>query len=119
MPKPRRSFVLIAGAAATGLLAVASLSSTDVVLHNGTPSMPVGFYLRSLGAIERGAIVTVRALEVTPAYAADRDFTDRGDRFIKRVAAVAGDQVCASGAEITLNGSLVALRQRQDASGGV
>ncbi len=38
--------------------------------------------------------VSVRAREVAPAEAAARHFEGKGDRFIKRVAAVGGQRVC-------------------------
>lgn len=79
--------------------------------------MPVGFYLRTSVSIEVGAIVTARAVDVAPGYAAERDFADSGDQFLKRVVGVAGDVVCASGAEITLNGARVAERHARDSAG--
>ena len=110
---------MLAGVAAIGLVVAASASNLDVVLYNGTPSMSVGLYLRSSGSLERGAIVTVRAVDVAPGYAARRNFTDPGDRFLKRVVGAAGDVVCASGAEVTLNGAPVAERQARDSAGRV
>lgn len=109
--------LLIAGAAALAALGSAGLWQSDLVLYNPTPSMPSGFYLRISAPVRRGAIVTVRALDVAPGYAAQRRFTDRGDRFLKRVAGAAGDKVCAVGADITLNGAHVAQRQAQDSTG--
>ncbi|MBU6408489.1 MAG: S26 family signal peptidase [Alphaproteobacteria bacterium] len=117
MALAHRRIAIVAGIAAIGLVAMGSASSQDVMLYNGTPSMPVGFYLRTSGAVERGAIVTVRAVDVAPGYVAERNFTDPGDRFLKRVVGAAGDVVCASGAEITLNGALVAERQARDSAG--
>jgi conjugative transfer signal peptidase TraF len=112
-----RRTATFAGIAAIGLVVAASASNLDVVLYNGTPSMSVGLYLRSSGSLERGAIVTVRAVDVAPGYAARRNFTDPGDRFLKRVVGAAGDVVCASGAEVTLNGAPVAERQARDSAG--
>ncbi len=100
-----------------GLVAAASASSLDVVLYNGTPSMPIGLYLRSSGSIERGAIVTVRAVDVAPGYAAERNFTDPSDRFLKRVVGASGDVVCGSGAQLTLNDAPVAERHERDSAG--
>jgi len=117
MALAHRRIAIVAGIAAIGLVAAASATRLDVALYNGTPSMPVGLYLRTSGAVERGAIVTVRAVDVTPGYAEERNFTDPGDRFLKRVVGVAGDVVCASGAQITLNGAWVAERQARDAAG--
>lgn len=117
MRLPRRTNLpLLAGAAALAALVGAGLWQSDVVLYNATPSVPVGFYLRTSGPIERGAIVTARARDAAPRYAAERNFTDEGDRFLKRVAGAAGDEVCAAGAAVTLNGARVAERQAQDAA---
>ena len=113
----RLSLRVGAGAAALAALAGAGLWQSDVVLYNATPSMPVGFYLRTSGPIERGAIVTVRARDVAARYAAERHFTDEGDRFLKRVAGAAGEEVCAAGAAVTLNGEQVAERQARDSAG--
>lgn len=117
MALAHRRIAMFAGIAAIGLVAAASAISLDVMLYNGTPSMPVGLYLRASGEVERGAIVTVRAVDVAPGYAATRNFTDPGDRFLKHVVGMAGDVVCASGAEITLNGARVAERQARDSAG--
>jgi type IV secretory pathway protease TraF len=76
-------------------------SASPLVLYNGSPSVPVGFYLRT-DAREPGAFVTVRAAAVAPAYARLRGFDDDSDRFIKRIAAGAGARVCAEGAAVTL-----------------
>lgn len=84
MALAHRRIAIVAGIAAIGLVAMGSASSQDVMLYNGTPSMPVGFYLRTSGEVERGAIVTVHAVDVAPGYAAERNVTDPGDRFLKR-----------------------------------
>jgi conjugative transfer signal peptidase TraF len=117
MALAHRRTAIFAGIAAIGLFAAASATNPDALLYNGTPSMPVGLYLRASGGVERGAIVTVRAVDVAPSYAAERNFTDPADRFLKRVVSASGDMVCASGAGVTLNGALVALRQAQDSAG--
>jgi len=88
MALAHRRIAIVAGIAAIGLVAVASATRLDVALYNGTPSMPVGLYLRTSGAVARGAIVTVRAVDATPGYAEERNFTDPGDRFLKRMAQV-------------------------------
>jgi type IV secretory pathway protease TraF len=57
-----------------GLLALAVLlvRAPDVVLYNDSPSMPVGFYLRTHDPIRSGSIVTLRAHRVADAYARER-----------------------------------------------
>lgn len=99
------------------LIAAATVNAHDLMLRNPSPSIPAGYYLRTTAAVAPGAFVTVRAVDVAPAYAAVRGFTDPGDRFIKRVAAAAGDEVCASGDEMSINGAIVARRKTRDAAG--
>ena len=105
------------GAAAIALLGVASVNARDWLLYNHTPSVPAGWYARSSDEVAIGALVTVRAQEVAPAYAAARNFTDAGDRFIKRIAANDGDSVCADGEAIRINDRTVAHRASRDSEG--
>lgn len=99
------------------MLAIASTHQQDLLIYNPSHSVPAGFYVRTSRPIERGALVTVRAVRVAPAYATLRYFTDPGDRFIKRVAAVEGDEVCADGRRLSLNGVVVAQRLERDSVG--
>ncbi|HEX8903101.1 S26 family signal peptidase [Vitreimonas sp.] len=105
---------VLAAAIAIGL---AVTPAPDLVLYNATASMPVGFYWRSTDAPARHAIVTVRAQRVASAYARQRGFADAHDRFIKRVAGVDGDIVCAHGANVTINGAQLPSRRRLDREG--
>jgi conjugative transfer signal peptidase TraF len=105
------------GAAAIALMGVASVNARDWLLYSRTPSVPPGWYARSSGEIVRGALVTVRAQDVAPDYAAARSFTDAGDRFIKRIAANDGDSVCAEGDAIRINDRTVANRAVHDSQG--
>lgn len=105
------------GGLALGAAAMLAVEVPDRVLYNGSPSMPVGFYLRTSAPIAKGAIVTVRAVDVAPRYAAQRHFSGRRDRFLKHVAGVEGDVVCASGSQVTLNRASVADRLAKDSAG--
>ena len=105
------------GAAAIALLGVASVNARDWLLYNYTPSVPAGWYVRSSDEIALGALVTVRAQDVAPGYAAARNFTDAGDRFIKRIAAIDGDSVCVEDDAIRINDRTVAHRAAQDSQG--
>lgn len=109
--------ILIAAAVACVVLLIAAARTGDVALYNGTPSMPVGVYLRTSASIEPGAIVTVRATNVAPDYAAARSFTKPGNRFLKRIAATTGDVVCAYGPNVWINGEALPERQSHDSSG--
>jgi conjugative transfer signal peptidase TraF len=105
------------GAAAIALLAVASLNARDWLIYNHTPSVPMGWYVRGSDELARGALVTVRAQDVAADYAAARNFTDDGDRFIKRIAANDGDRVCADEDAIRINDRTVAHRAVHDSQG--
>ncbi|HYD89470.1 MAG TPA: S26 family signal peptidase [Vitreimonas sp.] len=104
----RHRFVLLGAGCAVAALALASVLHQDLILFNHSPSIPVGFYVRTEGPIEAGALATVRALNVAPDEARRRSYADVGDRFIKRVAAVAGQTVCGDGESISVDGRVAA-----------
>lgn len=85
----------------------------DVVLFNHSPSVPVGFYVRESGDPARGMFVTVRARDVAPLEAAAHHYDDEGDRFIKRLAATAGQHVCSDGHTLSVDGVEVASVQNR------
>lgn len=58
--------------------------------------------------------VTVRAREVAPIEAAARHYDDDGDRFIKRLAAMAGQKVCSDGRWLSVDGAQIAMVQNRD-----
>ncbi len=118
MHKKRLLILLLTGAAASAaLIAFALPAANDRLLYNHTPSLPVGFYVRTEAPIDSGAFVTVRAADVAPAAARARDFEGRRDRFIKRIAAVAGDRVCAEGDVLTINDGPPMSRRTHDSTG--
>ena len=110
-----RHLLVLAGALIIAFATASTLS--DAVIYNASSSMPRGFYARTNAPVVRGAIVTVRARDVVPAYARQRDFTDANDRFLKRVAAGSGDIVCARDALVTVNRSVIVERQARDSAG--
>ena len=112
-----RILLLTGAAAAAAALGFALPAAKDRLLYNHTPSVPVGLYLRTDEPIARGAFVTVRAQDVAPDAARARGFDGPRDRFIKRVAALAGDQVCAEADLMTINGNAQIVRRAQDSSG--
>lgn len=112
----RIQLALLSLAGAIAFMAL-GFRANDVVLFNSSSSIPAGFYLRTDAPIGRGAFVTVRAQDVAADYSRRRDFVDDGDRFIKRVAAVAGDTVCADGERVSVTGARTVLRRARDAAG--
>jgi type IV secretory pathway protease TraF len=57
--------------------------------------------------------VTVRARDVAPIESAAHQYEDEGDRFIKRLAAVAGQHVCSDGRMLSVDGVEVAMVQNR------
>ncbi|MBI1252984.1 MAG: S26 family signal peptidase [Hyphomonas sp.] len=115
MLSPRAKVLILAGVLAGIGLAV--LRPQDLILYNPSDSIPKGFYVRDGSELVRGSIVTIRSIHAAPDYAAKRNFTDAGDRFMKRIAAMEGDTVCAEGSTLSVNGKPVAERAEVDAAG--
>ncbi len=95
------------------MLALAAICATaaalapipgPALLYNGSPSAPIGFFVRDTRPIGVGAYVSVRAGEVAPRYAASRGFSGPRNWFMKRVAAIAGARVCARGDQVFVDG---------------
>lgn len=102
----------LSGAALAAAALVLSGARQDVVLFNHSPSVPVGLYMRVSGDdLTQGMFVTVRARDVAPAEAAAHAYDGEDDRFIKRLAAVAGQQVCGDGRTLSVDGVDVATVQ--------
>lgn len=107
---------ILIGAVGCACVATSFVGARDRVLYNPSESIPSGFYTRIDAAPIAGALVTVRARDVAPDYARLRDYADDTDRFIKRVAAVAGDRICAEDDTVTVNDRTLE-RQAYDARG--
>lgn len=88
-----------------------------LVIYNPSQSVPSGFYMRVNEAPRHGGFVTVAAVGVEPAYAALRGYADATDRFLKRVAALPGQVVCAEGPTITIDNAPAASRIKHDSEG--
>ncbi len=118
MRKVRWRVLLLTGAAAAAAaIAFALPAANDRLLYNHTPSVPIGLYLRTQAPVVRGTFVTVRARDVAPDAARARGFDGPRNRFIKRVAALSGDQVCAEADIMTINGNTHVVRRAHDSGG--
>ena len=119
MPAPTlssRAKTLILAGMLVGI-GLAVFRPQDTILYNPSDSIPKGFYVRDGSELARGSIVTIRSIHAAPDYATKRNFADAGDRFLKRIAAVEGDTVCAEGSTVSIDGKLVAERAHVDAVG--
>jgi conjugative transfer signal peptidase TraF len=100
------------------LLVLASLIARPrpLLLWNVSASAPEGLYfVGGKGALVRGDMAVARMPQGLRLFAARRGYLPQNVPLVKRVAAVADDVVCASGASIRVNGKLVATRLRVDA----
>lgn len=111
----RAKTLILAGVLAGIGLAV--FRPQDIILFNPSDSIPKGFYVRDGSELARGSVVTIRSIHAAPDYAAKRNFADAGDRFLKRIAAIEGDTVCAERSAVSVNGKPIAERADMGAVG--
>lgn len=110
--------IAIAGAGIGLLLASAALPPAPRLVWNASASAPVGLYAVSPGAtVEPGDMVIARVPGRFRRLAAERRYLPINVPLVKRVAAYAGDEVCALGTRIFVNGRPVAVRRAADREG--
>ncbi len=107
---------LAIGIAALGLTIVSP--PIPRLLWNASRSVPIGLYAVAPGAVlQRGDMVVAWPPFAVQQLAARRHYLPLGVPLVKPVAAVAGDDICAAGAVISVNGRPVARRREGDAAG--
>ena len=111
----RAKTLILAGVLAGIGLAV--LQPQDLVLYNPSPSIAPGLYLRADQPVERGVVVTIPVHASGLGYVREGHVKAAGDRFLKRVAAMEGDRVCAGNGRITINEAEVAKVLETDSAG--
>jgi conjugative transfer signal peptidase TraF len=118
-PYSRRAWrALVLGVTMLSALATsASLVPTPRLVWNASASAPIGFYWRVAGRPFRGDLVLARAPLWARRLAAERRYLPLNVPIVKRVSAVAGDVVCASGDALFIDGRLVAHRLASDRMG--
>lgn len=107
--------VTLAGIALVSISAAAR--PTPQLIWNASASAPIGLYRVVAGAPERGDFILVRLPKSIEKLAAIRGYLPAGVPLIKRVAAVAGDDVCAFNGAIIVNGEIVARQRKVDRVG--
>lgn len=107
--------VTLAGIALVGFSSIAH--PQPHLVWNASASVAVGLYRVVSGAPERGDFVLVRLPKSVEKLAAIRGYLPAGVPLIKRIAAVAGDDVCAFDGAIIVNGELVARQRKVDQAG--
>jgi conjugative transfer signal peptidase TraF len=107
---------VVLGAGALGLTIAAPPAPR--LLWNASASAPIGLYRVHPGArVARGDTVVVRLPAAARALAAARRYLPAKVPAVKRLAATAGDRVCACGAALLIDGRVAAGRLAADARG--
>lgn len=118
MKRPRRAIVIGALALAGIGLAVASFAAPQpAFVWNFTASAPVGLYRVLDRPWVRGDWVMVRPSPELARMLSQFDVLERGRFLIKQVVAAEGDQVCRSGADISINDDAVVRAQSTTSAG--
>ena len=88
------------------------------LVWNASASAPIGLYAVTPGApVDPGDMVIARVPDPWRMMAGQRRYIPSNVPLVKRVAAAAGDEVCALGQEIFVNGKWVVERHVADAQG--
>ena len=88
------------------------------LVWNASASAPIGLYAVTPGApVDPGNMVIAKVPDRWRMIAARRRYIPVNVPLVKRVAAAAGDEVCALGQEIFINGTWVVERRVADAKG--
>ncbi len=112
----RRIGVTAAGIAV--MLFSAAIPPAPRLVWNASASAPVGLYGVSPGvAVDPGDMVIARVPEPFRPLAAGRRYLPMNVPLVKRVTAIAGDEICALGQEIFVNGRWTAERRVADGQG--
>jgi len=92
--------------------------SRALLVWNVSASAPIGLYRVLHGrALSRGDLVLAIPDPSLAAFADGRGYLPAGVPLVKRIAAVAGDAVCARGDAIFIDGRFAAVRLAADAQG--
>lgn len=91
---------------------------TPMVVYNATASVPKGFYrVYAVKGLHRGDMVLMTTPASVRVLADHRRYLPKSVPMIKTVAALPGDEICAVGMTILINGRSVAIRQSHDGQG--
>jgi conjugative transfer signal peptidase TraF len=111
--------MLTIGCVGLALLGIGALGEpTPLVVYNATASAPIGFYaVLAASPLRKGDLVLVYPPEAARRLAAQRDYLPTGVPLVKRIAAVAGELVCARADGVRIGGVVVAHALAADARG--
>lgn len=107
-----------AAAAVTALVATLFWPPGPLLVWNASESSPLGLYhVGHAGDVRPGDMVVAWPPDWARDLGAERRYLPRNVPLVKRVAAAAGDRVCAVGEAVFVNGRLETLRRAADPSG--
>lgn len=117
--------LVLAGLSACGLaaLAWASFVQPDArVIYNASDSVPVGWYRvdpagQRIDSLPVGSVVLIRLPDAAAVLAAQRGYLPTGIPLLKRVGAVAPQEVCVTDGNVRFDGVPVAAALRTDRLG--
>ena len=110
--EPRAVLGPAAALACLAGLTIATRSAPKLALLNESPSVPKGLYVRAIERTpHRGDLVALRQPATARAYLA-RLGAPADVRLLKRVAAVAGERVCASKGAVEVAGRRLPVRDQ-------
>ena len=115
-PCKHRNAVLLLGATSiAATLLPFAVHAPLLLVWNSSRSAPLGLYgIHHERSLKRGDFVAVRLPRDARRLADKRRYLPARIPAIKRIAALAGDEVCAKGAAIMINGITVARRLARD-----
>lgn len=99
------------------LIGISAIAHAPLLVWNASASAPTGLYRVTSGAAERGDLVLVSPPKSVSKLAAARGYLPAGVPLIKRIAAMAGDDVCAFDGAILINGEIVTRQLGADRKG--
>lgn len=112
----RRIAITGAGIAALGL--TMAFPPSPRLVWNASASAPIGLYAVTPGSeVDPGDMVIARLPDPSRILAASRHYLPANVPLVKRVAAGPGDEICALGPEIFINGRWAAARLSADPHG--
>jgi conjugative transfer signal peptidase TraF len=101
----RFGYVMVTYVVTMGMAIAAFVDFPTKLIWNASASTPIGLYsITPAARLEVTDLVAVRAPEPLDAFMVDRGYIGRGVPLMKRVAGVAGQQVCRHQHAITVDG---------------
>lgn len=105
----RKSILALSLFAGIGLRLPELAEPLPLIVYNASASAPLGFYRVDTGKpITKGDLVLAHLPETAARFAADRGYAPLTVSVVKRVAALAGDLVCADSGIVVINDRVAA-----------